>query len=129
MAFELRYPAGSGGTASWQPGKDFDLRRSGQDRITFTIAQMVGRRVFSYRLEAHVWQYTRGFADLGFSDVTALETFFAAVDGDPFDFTDGSCGPISSFTKVLLVPESYARPYDHVQASYMGIVFTMIEAE
>src|SRR5262245_52148811 len=128
MSFELRYPTGTGGTATWQPGKDFDLRSSSQERQTFTLAQRVGRQVYAYRLEAHCWQYTRGFVDLPYSQLTALETFFAAVDGDEFDFTDGVCGPITTWKKVLLVPESYVRPYAHVLGSLMGTSFAMVEA-
>jgi hypothetical protein len=57
-----------------------------------------------------------------------LEEFFEAVGGDAFDFTDGSCGPLSDWVTVKLAPESYVRPYTYASGGYIEVEFSMIAA-
>lgn len=127
MGFELRHPVGMT-THTFIPGKSFEVTNSSQERVDLRIGQRVDRLLYSYQIgSASVWQYKRGFAVLTAADMTALEAFLDAVAGDPFEFNDGSCGPVSSWTKVWLDPDSYRREYQYAGGQRQQVQILLLE--
>jgi hypothetical protein len=125
--FELRHPVGMT-TNTFQPGIGFEVSGSSQERIEQRIGIRVDRLLYSYTVgSASIWRYTRSLAILSVANMTALEAFLAAVAGDPFEFQDGTCGPITSWTKVALDPESYTRRYEYRQGQRQQVQLFLLE--
>ena len=121
MAFEMRHPVGMT-TNTFNPGKSFEVSRSGQRRVDPVIGQEVDQLLYSYRFGAgSVWIYTRAFDHFTQADMAALETFLDAVDREPFEFQDGACGPVTAWTTVELHPDSYIRQYDYAGGQRQAI--------
>lgn len=127
MGFELRHPVGMT-TNTFQPGTDHDISRSGQKRVESAVGKVLRDfTLYKYRFAASGgWQYTRGFSDLTPALADALEAFFDAVGNDPFEFTDGSCGPKTGWVEVKLLPESYERPYEYAAGGHLAVAFSMV---
>ena len=128
MGFALRHPVGLT-TNTWAPvaGTSFEVGRSNQERIDPVLGvQVPDQFVYSYRLAPAVWKYVRSLRGLSVVDMTALEAFFDTIDRDPFDFTDGGCGPITGWESVLLLPESYRRPYEYSGGQHQAVVLAMV---
>lgn len=127
MGFELRHPVGLS-TNTFIPGKSFEVTRSGQRRVDPAIGQEVDQLLYSYRFGAgSIWIYTRSLSFLTVADMTALEAFLDVVDREPFEFNDGTCGPVTTWTEVELHPESYVREYQYAGGQRQEVTILLRE--
>jgi hypothetical protein len=125
--FEMRHPVGMT-THVFQPGSSFEVGRSGQARDDLAIGKVLDQEVYSYAIgSAAVWVFTRSLAALTQANMTALEAFLDAVARDVFEFTDGTCGPITGWQKVKLAPESFVRAYEYRQGQRQAVQLVMRE--
>jgi hypothetical protein len=128
MGFELRHPVGMT-THVFNPGVNADVETSGQERINSVIAKrMDDFTLYRYSFApSGTWIYTRGLSTLTVSGMTDLESFFAAVSGEFFDFTDGECGPITDWVTVKLTEQSeVSRPWRYAAGGRVEVVFSML---
>lgn len=126
MSFKLRHPVGLT-TNTFDAERDHDIEKSGEERIESANGHMMRDfTLYKYTFAPAGWKYIRGLSGLSVAKQAALEAFFTATGGEPFDFTDEACGPVTTWVSVNLMPESYVRPYEYQSGGKIGVTFSMM---
>jgi hypothetical protein len=130
VTIEFRHPVGMT-TNVWQPSTGGPIVGTGQtkdvgvalDRMSDGITQ------YAYQIHDSVYQYPLLFAGMSLADKTALDAFVEAVKGDPFEYKDGACGPVTGFVTVHGLEDFVTLVWTARGINKWDVKFTLADAD